>query len=106
MACHPSVVERPPIAEVHRFLVRLPKPLRDHIVEAARGTRRSINSEIVARLEESVRMSRGSQREALGVRQREMRFTQELSSDEDRLVRQFRLLRLRQQRGLLDLLSR
>ena len=83
----------------------MPKALRDHIAEAARGTRRSINSEIVARLEESVRMSRDDPMEALGVGQMEMRFARELSHDEDRLVRQFRRLRTRQQQGLLDLLS-
>lgn len=84
----------------------MPKPLRDQLAEAARGTRRSINSEIIDRLEESVRMTGGDQMEALGVRQMEMRFTQELSYEEDRLVRQFRRLRMHQQTGLLGLLSR
>lgn len=84
----------------------MPKPLRDHLAEAARDTRRSINSEIIDRLEESVRMTGGDHMEALGVRQMEMRFTQELSYEEDRLVRQFRRLRMHQQTGLLGLLSR
>lgn len=65
-----------------------------------------MNSEVVARLEESVRMSQGDRVEAWGVRQMEVRFTHELSYDEDRLLRQFRLLRQRQQQGLLDLLAR
>ena len=80
--------------------------LRDQLVEAALGRHRSMNPEIVARLEESVRMSQRGQLEALGVRQMEVRFSHELSYDEEGLVRQFRLLRERQQQALIDLLAR
>ena len=80
--------------------------LRDQLVEAALGRHRSMNPEIVARLEESVRMSQRGQLEGLGVRQMEVRFSHELSYDEERLVRQFRLLRERQQQALIDLLAR
>ncbi len=80
--------------------------LRDQLAEAALGRRRSLNSEIVARLEESVRMSQRGQLEGLGVGQMEMQFNQELSYDEDSLVRRFRLLQERQQRALLVLLAR
>ncbi len=37
----------------YKFVVRLPLPLRSQIAEAAKYYRRSMNSEIVARLEQS-----------------------------------------------------
>lgn len=39
----------------YKFVARLPLDIRDRIVEAAHRYRRSINSEIVARLEQSFR---------------------------------------------------
>lgn len=40
--------------EVEKFVVRLPKGMRDRIAEVSRLSRRSMNSEIVARLEDSL----------------------------------------------------
>lgn len=40
--------------DVEKFVVRLPKGMRDRIGEVSRLSRRSMNSEIVARLEESL----------------------------------------------------
>lgn len=40
--------------EVEKFVVRLPKGMRDRIAEVSRASRRSMNSEIVARLEDSL----------------------------------------------------
>lgn len=41
-------------AEVEKFVVRLPGGMRQEIAEVARRSRRSMNSEIVARLERSL----------------------------------------------------
>ena len=43
--------------EVEKFVVRLPKGMRDRIAEVSRLSRRSMNSEIVARLEDSLGQS-------------------------------------------------
>jgi len=40
--------------EVEKFVVRLPKGMRDRIAEVSRLSRRSMNSEIVARPEDSL----------------------------------------------------
>ena len=40
--------------EVEKFVVRLPMGMRDRIAEVARLSRRSMNSEIVARLEQTL----------------------------------------------------
>lgn len=39
--------------KVYKFVVRLPPEMRDRIAEAANNYRRSMNSEIVARLEQT-----------------------------------------------------
>jgi len=40
--------------DVYRFLLRLPQPLRKRLVEAAERSGRSLNAELVARLERSL----------------------------------------------------
>lgn len=46
--------EKPPLAiEADKFIVRLPEGMRDRIAEAAKGNNRSMNAEIVARLQQS-----------------------------------------------------
>ena len=93
----------------HRFVLRLPSDLRDRIAEAAELYRRSMNSEIVARLEHSLSGVPKHQTET-GIeppffRQLETTFRRDLSDDEDRLVRLFRRLSHRQQQALFDLLT-
>lgn len=46
--------------EVEKFVVRLPKGMRSRIAEVSRLSHRSMNSEIIARLEESLGSSTSS----------------------------------------------
>ena len=94
-----------------KFVVRLPLGMRRRIAEAARGYRRSMNSEIVARLEQTLstgannsftapeplqQLPHPSDRErADPAAQREI---------EIQLLRAFRLLPRQRQQALLDLL--
>ncbi len=97
----------------YKFVVRLPIPLRDRVREAARRYRRSMNSEIVARLHESLS---GLQHEPAGHELQvsdsgalnpnlERLLKQQLSHDEQRLLDAFRHLNGEQQAALLKLLT-
>jgi len=57
--------EKYPSDTAAKFMVRLPGDMRDRIAEAARANSRSMNSEIVARLEASFNLEplRGSKKE-------------------------------------------
>jgi len=93
----------------YKFVLRLSEDLRERIAEAARLYRRSMNSEIVVRLEQSLS----------GVPDREFEvaveppffphmetaFRRDLSDEEDRLIRLFRRLSAKQRAALLDLLG-
>ena len=94
---------------VHRFLVRLPVDLHDRVSEAAERYRRSMNSEIVARLEQSIAGIPVESAEA-GVeppffRHIETTFRRDLSEEENALIRAFRRLSGRQRTALLELLT-
>ena len=93
----------------YKFVLRLPDPLRQRIAEAATLYRRSINSEIVARLEQSLS---GIPEDGAETRveppffpQIESTFRRDLSDDEDRLIRLYRRLSAQQREALIDLLS-
>ena len=96
-------------SQSYKFVLRLPDELRDRVAEAAALYRRSINSEIVARLEQSlagIPEDRAEREvEPPFFRQIETTFRRDLSDDEDRLIRLFRRLSVQQRRGLMDLLS-
>ena len=93
----------------YRFVLRLPAELRDRIAEASKLYRRSMNSEIVARLEHSLSGVPNQQTESAieppFFPQLETTFRRDLSDHEDRLVRLFRRLSSGQRRALLELLS-
>ena len=93
----------------YRFVLRLPAELRDRIAEASKLYRRSMNSEIVARLEHSLSGVPNQQIESVleppFFPQLETTFRRDLSDDEDRLVRLYRRLSGGQRRALLDLLT-
>jgi hypothetical protein len=57
--------EKYPSDAAAKFMVRLPGDMRDRIAEAAKANNRSMNSEIVARLEASFNLEplRGSKKE-------------------------------------------
>ncbi len=87
----------------------MPADLRDRIVEAAELYRRSMNSEIVARLEHSLSGVPNHRTES-GIEppffpHLETTFRRDLSDDEDQLVRLFRRLSSRQRQALFDLLT-
>ena len=93
----------------YKFVVRLPTELRDRIAEAANLYRRSMNSEIVARLEQSL-TGLPQEVDEIGVEPPffehiETTFRRDLSDNEDTLVRQFRRLSERQRAALLELLK-
>lgn len=48
---------RPPSVSADKFIVRLPDGMRDRIAEAARGNNRTMNAEVVARLQDSFESS-------------------------------------------------
>ncbi len=93
-----------------KFVVRLPRGMRRRIAEAARGYRRSMNSEIVARLEQT--LSGGPPPSVPGVNEplpllpREDRPSQvEQREMEIRLLKAFRQLSHDRQQALLELLD-
>lgn len=92
----------------HRFLLRLPPDLHGRVVEAATRYRRSLNAEIVARLENSLG---GIPQDAAEAKLEpalfpllETTFRAELSEEENALIRLFRRLSARQRDALLNLL--
>ena len=93
----------------YKFVVRLTTRMRDQIALAARHYRRSMNSEIIARLEHSFG-ALPSQEIEEAVRpafhtQVEVLFRNQLSEKEQSLVQSFRLLNDEKQRALLSLLQ-
>lgn len=83
-----------------KFVVRLPEGMRDRIAEVARAQHRSMNSEIIARLESSL------QQEGISTEGESLRLdSPELSHHERELLQHFRLLAHRQQNALLALIT-
>ena len=96
-------------SQSYKFVLRLPDELRDRVAEAATLYRRSINSEIVARLEQSLggipEDDAERQVEPPFFTQIETTFRRDLSDDEDRMIRLYRRLSRQQRQALLDLMS-
>ena len=94
----------------YKFVVRLPLQLRHQIGEAARYYRRSMNSEIVARLEQSF-SGIPSTSSAAGLapemhQQLESLFGRAtLAPDEEKVLRAFRRLTAEKRTALLELLT-
>ena len=85
-----------------KFVVRLPEGMRDRIADVARAQHRSMNSEIIARLESSLQQE-GSLTEDESDRLR--LHSPKLSFHERELLQHFRLLAQRQQNALLALIT-
>ena len=83
-----------------KFVVRLPDGMRERIADIARNHHRSMNSEIIARLEQSL-----FQEGALGDEPRLRMDSPELSSHERELLQRFRQLTRRQQNALVALIA-
>ena len=91
----------------HQVLLRLPVDLHAQVVEAAQRYGRSTNSEMVARLDHSLR---GLSQQESGVEPPllpyiETTFRRDLTTQETELVLRFRQLSARQREGLMDLLT-
>ena len=93
----------------YKFVVRLPADMRERIADAAAHYRRSMNSEIVARLQQSLNGLPDSQAESELApplhNQLEQILKRQLSEDEDALVKGYRRLSQAQQQALLRLLT-
>ena len=96
-------------SQPYRLVLRLPEELRVRVAEAARRYRRSLNSEIVARLEHSLgglpANTTESAVEPPFFAQIETALRSDLSDEEDSLVRMFRRLSANQRSALLNLLK-
>jgi hypothetical protein len=93
-----------------KFVVRLPKGMRRRIADAARAYHRSMNSEIVARLEHSLDTGAEQYPEPItGDRSGESPTPQEGegtgSDDESRLIATYRRMSPERRRALLALLD-
>ena len=93
----------------HRFVLRMPRDLHGRVLEAAARYRRSLNAEIVARLEHSLG---GIPQEAVESKLEpalfpyvETTFRGDLTEQEDALVRLYRRLSASQRSALLKLLQ-
>ena len=91
----------------YKFVVRLPADMRERIAEAAVHYRRSMNSEIVARLQLSLNgLPSGDIEGSVAPplhSQLEQILKRQLSTDEDALIKGFRRLSLSKQEALLKL---
>jgi len=83
-----------------KFVVRLPDGMRERIAEVARNHHRSMNSEIIARLEQSL-IQEGALGEELSMRMD----SPALSLNERELLQRFRQLSHRQQNALVSLIA-
>ncbi len=83
-----------------KFVVRLPDGMRDRVHEVAKNHHRSMNSEIIARLEQSL-----IQEGALGDEPSLRLDSPELSLHERELLQRFRQLSHRQQNALVSLIA-
>jgi len=84
-----------------KFVVRLPDGMRERIADVARQHHRSMNSEIIARLEQSMLQEGALDDGELGVRLD----SPELSLHERELLQRFRQLSRRQQNALVALIA-
>jgi len=83
-----------------KFVVRLPDGMRERIAEVARNHHRSMNSEIIARLEQSL-----IQEGALGDEPSLRLDSPELSLNEREVLQRCRQLSHRQQNALVSLIA-
>ncbi|MCY1396285.1 Arc-like DNA binding domain protein [compost metagenome] len=83
-----------------KFVVRLPEGMRERIADVARSHHRSMNSEIIARLEQSL-LREGAFQDSISLRLD----SADLSPHEHELVQRFRQLTHRQQNALIALIA-
>lgn len=83
-----------------KFVVRLPDGMRERIADVARNHHRSMNSEIISRLERSL-----FQEDTLNSNPQQQLDSSELSLPERELLQRFRQLSRRQQNALVALIA-
>jgi plasmid stability protein len=83
-----------------KFVVRLPDGMRERIAEVARNHHRSMNSEIISRLEQSL-FHEGM----IGENSPLLANSAELAPHESELLQRFRQLSRRQQNALIALIA-
>lgn len=83
-----------------KFVVRLPDGMRERIADVARNHHRSMNSEIISRLERSL-----FQEGTLNSNPQQQLDSSELSLPERELLQRFRQLSRRQQNALVALIA-
>jgi len=90
-----------------KFVVRLPRPLKEKISRNARINRRSVNSEMVVRLENSIAQNEGeSDSVEFGPEQPDGEvFKEDLSAFETRLIIFYRKLSREKRKALLSLFA-
>ena len=93
----------------YKYMVRLPAEMRDLIAESAEHYRRSMNSDIVARLQQTFRglpddTTETNMAPPLHNELEQLRRS-ELNDEEQRLLRTFRRLGKEKRAALLDLLK-
>ncbi|TNF81468.1 MAG: Arc family DNA-binding protein [Gammaproteobacteria bacterium] len=92
----------------YKYMVRLPPAMRDQIRESARHYRRSMNSDIVARLQQTFSglpdEARSRDLEPVLHEQIEDLFRRELSADEASLLRAYRRMSSKKREALKNLL--
>ena len=93
----------------YKFVVRLPLQVRNQIADAAKYYRRSMNSEIVARLEQSFSgiptQDASDQLAPQMHHQLESFFGRSLDPDEEQVLRAFRRLPQEKRLALLELIN-
>lgn len=87
-----------------KFVVRLPEGMRDRIADVAKQHHRSMNSEIIARLEHSL-VDLPSLPEQLSRQSLDQQHLDDLNHPERELLIRFREMSRRQQNALLALLA-
>jgi hypothetical protein len=99
--------------EVEKFVVRLPNGMRQEIADVARRSRRSMNAEIVTRLERSLLENDHveiADKELSTATTQPLRVAADSSSqtngeEEQRLLQAFRNLNIRKREAILQLLA-
>lgn len=93
--------------EVEKFVVRLPMGMRARIAEVARVNHRSMNSEIITRLEDSLNDASAVEPSALPTASTPaLRVIERASDKEQLLLARFRSMSADKQAALLELLGR
>jgi hypothetical protein len=107
-----NAIRNPSNQAVDKFVVRLPKSLKVEITACSRRNHRSMNSEILVRLEESIATEEASTRSQVSNQTKDASpesdteiFKEELSPFETRLIIFYRRLSENKRKALLSLFA-